>query len=67
MNIEKIATRVFEMYMDNSEQIFTDSEYSENLSAEYPELSPEEIITGIEIGKVRIQDHIENLKNRQTN
>lgn len=37
-NINEIANEVFSMFIENSEQTFTDVEYFNNLSAKYPSL-----------------------------
>lgn len=66
MKIQDVANRVFIMYRESSDQIFTDIEYFESLSAEFPELSEADIIKGINMGRKEIKEH-EHLKNTREN
>lgn len=66
MKIQDVAKRVFIMYRESSDQIFTDAEYFENLSAEFPQLSSGDILQGINMGKKKIKEH-EYLKNTREN
>jgi len=66
-DIDNVANEVFTMFMNNSEQIFTDVEYFENLLAKYPHLNDkkEDLIKGIEAGKNKIQQHVSLKKDRE--
>lgn len=65
MSTISISSRVFELFLDNNNELYPDTELFEILKNSFPQNSDNQILIGITAGKQKIKFHLDSLKDRK--